>query len=267
MSIARPDVTIKAAPPITAEQLMGTTFDNRYNLSLGKKLIHYYEIADPNSRQFLGIVATRLGGQRINQLFDLIKRGSFGLDTYDLIMDWDNIGKPNYAKTLARHQAMPGWDVYWADREKMWALVKEAQVGDRWKKINPARGLVPMFMWGENPETEQPNPEMLYTPWDQLRELSPTLEAHTPVYDGKPRPGWMSHTLGVSTLFYFSPDITDNTDYWKPRDKYSDDCGRDQNMGSTQVCAYALKQSQHLFQGSFLPASQDYITREAKVVE
>lgn len=145
---------IEICPPITANELTGSTFTDEYNFGLGEALIQFLRLRTNIVSTTAGIVQYNVGGVRLNQLLCSIKsaHAAFALDTFDLLDDWKAIDSDANAERRARHAVMGHpWDVFMKDKEVFWTMINKGfertAGGFIPKKENPGQGLKPVIVW------------------------------------------------------------------------------------------------------------------------
>lgn len=254
---------IEICPPISANQLTGSTFTDEYNLDLGKVPIHFLRLRTRRSLATVGLVQYSVGGVKLNQLLYSIKpaRAALKLDTSDVLGDWKAIDSEANAERRARHAVMGHpWDVFMKDKEVFWTMINEGFDGTRGylvpKEENPRKGLKPVMVWTETDNQRHVTYEAIA---DQVN--NPLFRQIMRFVRSK---GSLSSTVGVYTLAYFSPELREDESVWKPRDGYGGECTNDQNMGTTQIGVQALRYADYFGKGKFAQEATQYVNDTAK---
>ena len=268
-----PKEVIEICPPISANELTGSTFTDEYNLGLGEALIHFLRLRTRIGSTTAGVVQYSVGGVALNQLLYSIKpaRAAFALDTYDILADWKAIDDDTNTASRARHAVMGHpWDVFMKDKEVFWTMINEGfertAGGFVPKKENPRKGLKPVMVWTETDSQRHVTYEAIA---DQVnnplfRQIMRFVRSNLKEQLGSIRVGPLSSTVGVYTLAYFSPELREDESIWKPRDSYSNDCKQDQNMGTTQIGGQALRYADYFATGNFLSKATQYVNDSVK---
>lgn len=268
-----PKEVIEICPPISANELTGSTFTDEFNLGLGEALIHLLRLPTRLGSVTAGLVQYSVGGVTLNRLLYSIKpaRAGFALDTFDVLNDWTAIDSDANAERRARHSAMGHpWDVFMKDKEVFRTMINEGfertAGGFVAKKENPRKGLRPVIVWTDTDNQRHVTYEAIA---DQVsnplfRQIMKFVRSNLREQLGSIRVGPLSSTVGVYTLAYFSPELREDESIWKPRDSYSDDCSTDQNMGTTQIGVQALRYADYFAKGNFSSKANQYINDNAK---
>lgn len=269
-----PKETIEICPPVSANQLTRSTLEDQHELGLGDALIHFIRLQTKLGTSVAGIVQYSVDGIGLNLLLHTLKpaRASFGIDTHDLLNDWEAIDLSANTDRKARHAAMGRcWEVFMKDKEVFWTMIDKVYDHSTNEFIlgreNPKKGLKPVMAWTESDGQVHVSYEAIS---DQpsnpiFRQIRGYLRTHLeePFSSIGIRP--ISSVVGVYALAYFSPELRENEDIWKPRDGY----GRGerigtQNMGTTQVGVMTLRYADYFLKGRFIKEATQFVNDTAK---
>ena len=150
-------------PPISPNELLGTTFIDQYRLPFGKRQLHFYQVFWGKSVDIIGVQDGRIGGRRLNELLHVIKpqKAAYGIDTYDLLNDWRLIETPVNTDRLHRHEQIPGFKEFMGEKDMFWDLINRAHVDvnrmvkKTWKRENPSKGLKGVIWWNVDCESNR----------------------------------------------------------------------------------------------------------------
>lgn len=250
-------------PPISANELLGTTLPDPYNYDLpfGIRPIHFYKMRGRNAVHIIGVQEGYIGGRQINQLLRTIKpeKAALAWDILDLLNDWIVIDRPENEARRKRHEEMGEcWQAFSRDKMMFWDLINSALIRDgvaKWREEDPNVGAKGVIWWRINDDSTKEAVFAQIASQAKSMALKSIIRSH--LTKGE-KPQLLSTTLGVWLLAYFSPEIRSDESVWKPRDSYNPG-SVDQNMGTTQVGVMTLRYAEHFLGGKFIPAAEEYI--------
>lgn len=260
-TIDRKPRNLHICPPISPNDLLGSTLSDQYSYDLpfGEDPIHFYIIRQRTAIDLIGVQDGYIGGRRLNQLLHSIKpaEASFGIDTEDLLGDWEAIDKPAYAIRLARHAEIPGWGAFYKDKDMIWSLIKRAYASsNNWLAEDPNQGVKGVVWWrlkdGDTREV------MLKKLIDQIRRPAFRYIVGRHI-DSSENGAILSSVVGAWLLALYSPDIRADKSIWKTFDGYEGDSVNTRNMGTTQVGLMAVRYADTFLDGRFISNAQEYI--------
>lgn len=268
-----PPLRVKEAPPVSANELLGTRIDEQKlhklpphyskqmdDFSLADKPIQFYQITgqDPEVIECIGFVLSGLQGQGFNQLLLAIAPDKgFGLDTNDCITDWRRVNDRNFEYTIPKHIKGLGlaWRILEREREDFAWLLDDWQSK---REQETSQGFLPVIRWVNIKGSRKWRLNYLIDePYKSMcRQVGVSLQNLCYSPDG------MVHcnpTVGLYAAALFSPEVIEA---WPQRDQYSPG-GHDRGIGTTQVVAYAIDKSYQFLPGNFSQAAEEYIRTKA----
>lgn len=215
-----------------------TSFLRLYNSS-----ISLLKITRGNEEEFIG-VCPKLTGTQLNEVFYFgAPSDSFGLDTFDLNSDWQDLYKPGSdlikKDRMQDHAAIPGWEHFSRNQRRIRELIFDDVLGHKGPNYVPER-ITPVirinktkagFEWNFNDFGNQ-----------FLQEIQDTLD----LSEHETRNLYPS--LGAIFTAAFSPNV--RTTCWKTSDTHTRQ--RMNTIGATQSWAYSLWKGNLLFGDNFL---------------
>lgn len=266
-----PPLLVREASPISANELLGTTLDDKKlnrmpsfigremdGFSLSDKPIKFFEVTgqDPSVKEFIGVVQDSLGGRRFNQLLlSISPYKDYGLDTDDCITDWSRVDDPDFKETIGRHVKALGlsWKVLERNRQTfIWLLREGSGMNSNEFKQNsdPSPEITPVMRWSnwEGKRIWELN-YLRGFPYEGIRHdtsINPSYYLTNPL-------------AGLYAAALFSPEVTS---YWPRRDRYTPG-GHLREIGTTQVVVYAVEKSYQFLNGNFVQAAEQYVKANA----
>lgn len=250
------------APPITAHELLGGTNPELLGLALSEGPIHFYKFKTSNTTEYIGVVGISLGGYDLNQLlFSLAPYKHFGLDTLDILQDWQKID--NDPERKKRHEAIGRpWQIF--DRDRLYFrnhIEKDFEYrSGRRAEDEQDRRLIPVIRW----RTYRNKRELVFdlpNPLEDVR-FGKILERHIPNYQTSMDIRFFNPTIGYFAVAHFSPQIKRK---WNQMATYSSDCNSLMPMGPTQVGPYAIMMEETIRRAPFYSRAEKYIRANAQL--
>lgn len=249
-----------AAPPISANNLLGKIVEEPNELPLAKSNISFYKLSINNLTEYIGVAKLALGGLAFNHLLlSLAPYKEFDLDTRDLLNDWKAIDSQPERKHEHEKIGEP-WSIFDRDRLFFRQIIDEDFHIGSWRNKSQTK-LVPVIRWKTDSEDKISLRGLVFDPLDPKDERFVTiLKRHIPRYELGMDIRFLNPTVGYFAVCHFHPEIRGD---WKTKDSYSSDCKSIQDIGATQVGPYAIKLQNTIRDGPFYSRAEQYIDSTA----
>lgn len=237
------------APSISANALLARTIEEPPALPLSKSPIHFYRFKSNSATEYVGVVDFAVGGVELNHLLlSLAPNKLFGLDTRDILQDWEKID--NDPERKKRHEAMgKPWHIF--DRDRLYFRKHIEETFD----YRSNRGLIPVIRWRVGYRNIR---GLVFDPLNTTQDerFVEILKKHIVNYQDGMDIRFFNPTIGYFAVCHFSPEIKRK---WSQKASYSSDCNRTQDMGTTQAGPYAIMQEETIRKSPFYSRAEKYI--------
>ncbi len=268
--------TISAIPPISANQLLGTTLEEKRgrphlsDFSIGNAPIHFYSIyhSDTQVTEFFGILNKGLSPKEFGQLLSAIAPFGDTDEAYDAIKDWGrilNIKNQTLETQLLRKQHSK-MGPFWGILMKQLDFLREHLMTKNLLNPSSQNEIVPLIHWQVDNSGKR---SWLYdylntnTFSERIRDDFIRKSSADHILRFKNKDQGINPLVGIYTTAHFEPEISWK---WPQHEGFHSTDDFDiptQLMGMAQVAGQALRHGEELLRGNFIQAAENYIKQSS----
>lgn len=204
------------------------------------------ELADGTTELFA--IAETVDGERLNALMYFPAPSKvFGLDTDDILEDWEKLYKPGNENLLKGHRHIPNWSVFETERGMLWDAILSYKRTPQVKTDDLL--FVPILAWKKTADGKF----VWQIDRQKVRSLNKVIAAHLEKGTSSPENRY-SLLVGSLLAASYAPELTTT---WEKEltfqlAKKKQPAEKEQNMGSTQALPLVLAWSEQLLESDFI---------------